>query len=311
LCALLDSHPDLLVFPEETKYLSTYSIRKGDNSTWKIDRDEVSRCINMYQIFGEESLHSSGYRDYRHVTFSVFRDSVLKYFDASDKAVYRGLEAIMLGYHEASGRGALSVDKWVEKSPRNEKYFETAKLWWPEAKLIVMVRDPRKALLSHRRYQVKKKAKKRIALGDFVRAWLDTYIFASDEIEKKSKDLGPLIVKFEDLTTDREKTMREVASFINVQPDPVLYVPTKAGKSWEGNSSLGDSKVTHISADFLAKVRLGRVEKLYINIVLGFAIRELGYDYRRWLPWLPKRLSKAHGKLGYGIQLIGNLLSKE
>ena len=74
LCALLDEHPDLLVFPEETRYLGrTYClIEDGDF------QEEFSRYINSFQIFGKESLWSSGYRDYRHIDNNVFRDAVLK-----------------------------------------------------------------------------------------------------------------------------------------------------------------------------------------------------------------------------------------
>jgi len=305
LCALLDFHPDLLVFPTETKYLSSFSLRKKSEF-----ESDFNQLVNSYQeIFGKASLHSSGFRDYRHISSCAFHDSVRKKFDASDKTVPRGLEAMMLGYHEASGRTAFPVDRWVEKTPRNEKYFKTAKSWWPEAKLIVMVRDPRDALLSHRRYQVKKKSKKCIALGDFVRAWLDSYNLVNDEIETNSS--RALIVKFEDLVGDREKTMQMVSDFLNLQMDPVLYVPTKAGRSWEGNSSLGDSRVTDVKNDVLLKVRLGKLETLFINIVLGFAIKKLGYNYDYWLFRLPQGLSKASGKLGYGIQLVGNFLSNK
>ena len=172
-----------------------------------------------------------------------------------------------------------------------------------------MIRDPREALLSHRRYQVKTKSNKRIALGDFVRSWLDTYNLASDDVIKDSSKA--LIVLFESLVADREKIMREVAGFINVGVDPGLFEPTRAGKNWEGNSSHGDSEITDVKADTLRKVKIGKLENLYISIVLGFAIIECGYTYNRWLPRLPKRLSKAHGNLGYAIQFIGNLLSKE
>lgn len=304
LCALLDAHPDLLVFPEEIKFLSIFSETEAGNV-----REELSRCLDRFQLFGRESAHSSGYRDYRHISFSEFWDAVLSNFDASDGAIPSALEAIMLGYQTAIGRENLPVKQWVEKTPQNEKNFDLASSWWPKAKLIVMIRDPREALLSHRRYQVKAKSNKRIALGDFVRSWLDTYNLASDEVIKDSSTA--LIVLFESLVADREKIMREVAGFINVGVDPALFEPTKAGKNWEGNSSHGDSEITDVKADILRKVNIGKLENLYISIVLGFAIIECGYTCNRWLPRLPKRLSKAYGKLGYAIQFIGNLLSKE
>jgi len=215
----------------------------------------------------------------------------------------------MLGYHEAIGRTGGRVGKWVEKSPLNEKHFELAKSWWPRAKLIVMIRDPREALISHRRYQVKRKSKKYIALGNFVRSWLDSYNLTSDEEIKNSS--RALVVQFEELVADRAKTMEKVANFVNIRIDPALFVPTKAGKNWEGNSSRGDSKMTDVKSSTLEKVKLGRLETLYINVILGFAIKERGYNYNRLIPRLPKRASKASGKLGYAIELVGNLLSKE
>jgi len=304
LCALLDSHPKLVVFPDETKYLSTFRFNEELGF-----RDELARYIDRFHLFGKESLYSSGYRDYTHIDFSVFRDAALEYFDASDGAVARGLEAVMLGYKKAIGRAALPAKKWVEKTPRNERYFELARSWWPEAKLIVMIRDPREALLSHRRYQIKRSSNKRIALGDFVLAWLDSYERASAEIREDSS--RAMIVRFESLVATRVGTMEDVASFMNIPVDPTLFIPTKAGKDWEGNSSHGDSKISNVKADTVKLVRLGGLEIIYINYILGFAIKEFGYPLSSWFPSLPKKLSKANGKIGRVIQRIGNSFSKE
>lgn len=109
----------------------------------------------------------------------------------------------------------------------------------------------------------------------------------------------------------RVETMEEVARFINAPMDPTLFNPTKAGKDWEGNSSHGDSKISNVKADTVKLVRLGTLETLYINFILGSAIKEFGYPLSSWFPSLPKKLSKANGKIGLVIQRIGNSLSKE
>lgn len=304
LCALLDAHPNLLVFPEETKYLSTFRFNK------ELDfRDKLARYVDRFQLFGKESLFSSGYRDYTHIDFLVFRDAALEYFDASDGSVQRGFEALMYGYKKAIGSAALPIKKWVEKTPRNERHFELVRSWWPEARLIVMIRDPREALLSHRRYQTKRNSNKRISLGDFVLAWLESYELASLEIKKDNA--RAMMVRFETLVAAREGTMEEVASFIDIPVDLTLFTPTKAGNYWEGNSSHGDSKISNVQDETVKLVRLGELEIFYINFVLGFAIKEFDYPLYRWFPHLPKSFSKATGKIGRIIQRIGNLLSKE
>ena len=116
---------------------------------------------------------------------------------------------------------------------------------FPNAKFIHLLRDPRTRYLSARQRAIRKKPWrfkghiKRSQGLDHVthRSVASMYTF---ELAKRNRLLlgdQYLIVRYEDLTSDRHKTMRKVADFLNLTLHPELLEATRFGVPSGGNSS--------------------------------------------------------------------------
>jgi hypothetical protein len=135
----------------------------------------------------------------------------------------------------------------VEKSPYNEYYAAQIFAWWPEARCIHILRDPRDNYVSYRRKHPD---------------WQPEFFAAN---WRRSTRLGQenrgrfgaaryLILRYEDLTQAPEATLRQLSAFLQIDWDPSLGAPTRAGAQWTGNSMFSD-QFQGISAGPVARWR--------------------------------------------------------
>ena len=155
LLALLDRHPELLVFPEETHFFQQIVGNPGRH-----DPDYLLTHSSIKLFKRGKFEMTSGFRDYSQVDPDhfeiVFRELWKTRFSTQPSI----LEIIMQSYGQVTGQ--LDSKYWVEKTPMNEKYLENAQAWWPDLKAIYMLRDPRDNFCSYqkqraRRYENRRK----------------------------------------------------------------------------------------------------------------------------------------------------------
>ena len=152
--SLLDSHPQLVVYPEETIFF-----RRFLPNAQELDRPEKIALAEreLIHIFTWNTNRppdsQEGYldRDYSDIGFDEVRQTMLKLLDT----IYRHdgdiLGAAVLAYGAVSQQLKLGTRYWVEKSPYNEYYAEQIFAWWPQARCIHIVRDPRDNYVSYQR----------------------------------------------------------------------------------------------------------------------------------------------------------------
>ena len=105
--------------------------------------------------------------------------------------------------------------------------------WWPEARCVHIVRDPRDNYLTYRRKHPG------LSAEDFATGW-NSSLDAGINNEKQYGEDRYFMIRFEDLTTDPEKYLPKLISFLEIQDNEILWIPTSNGKPWEGNSQFGD-----------------------------------------------------------------------
>jgi hypothetical protein len=132
-----------------------------------------------------------------------------------------------------SGLATPATRAWVEKSPYNEYYVAQIFAWWPEARCIHILRDPRDNYVSYRRkhpdwqpefFAVNWRRSTRVGLEARQRFGTARYHF----------------LRYEDLTQDPEATLRQLTDFLHIDWDPSLAEPTRAGAQWGGNSMFSE-----------------------------------------------------------------------
>ena len=98
------------------------------------------------------------------------------------------------------------------KDPRNVHHIEYLAKLFPNIKVIYMVRDGRGAALS----KIRREKKSKLIFYDLVKEWNDANEQAYSECMKIGQEKC-LLVKYENLVTQPEPTIRNITKFINVE----------------------------------------------------------------------------------------------
>src|SRR6266446_5596185 len=208
LVSLLDSHPELLVMPQDTAYFPTVLTKYG----------------------------TRGRQDYAEFPKQKF----LKTFErvAFDPAnANRDLLVLMMeSYAEVVGVPLERMKRWVEKTPANRNHVPEIFNLFPKAKLLLTMRDPRALLAAQIALESTRKTR-RFSVYYVVAHWR-----AAAKLARKirAREIPGLVVGYEDLALDPKMSMQKVCDYLEIDFDPeVVLNPTKVGRSWGGNSAAG------------------------------------------------------------------------
>ncbi len=276
LRALLDSHPQLVVYPEETGFFRRYL---PQSTNLELSAKLELAKSNLIQIFTwqceNQPASQEGYpdRDYSTISFDEVSEAMA---DIITQAGYRHdgdiLSAAILAYGKVSGQWQVGARHWVEKSPYNEYYADQMFAWWPEARCIYIVRDPRDNHASYRRKHPDWNAE------FFAANWNRSVSACQQNIERYGEQCCRLI-RYEDLVRKSQETLNQITDFLGIDANPTLAQPTRAGASWKGNSMFAD-QFSAISTTPLGrwKETLEPSEAAVIELMAADAMSALHYE---------------------------------
>ncbi len=237
LRALLDSHPQLIVYPEESVFFRRY-LPLAQN----ISLEERLQLADQHllQIFSWDrenpppSQKDYPDRNYTHISFEE-TCQVMRNLIAESGYRHLGdiLSASVLAFGEVTKQRNKETKYWVEKTPYNERFAEKIFTWWPEAKCIHIIRDPRDNYASYHQLHPD------WGTEFFGANWNK---FARIGLENRAH-FGReryLIMRYEDLVQSPAENVEKITEFLSIQNDITLTTPTRAGRSWRGNSMFAD-----------------------------------------------------------------------
>jgi hypothetical protein len=236
IASLLDAHPQVLVYPEETLFFRN-TVPSIQDLPYEQQVSAAKEWILRIFHWDPEISHPSQ-RDYPDRDYSAIDyDAVSRTFDelvgvASGK-LYGLLPCAILAYGRVSGMLTHQTKGWMEKSPYNEAYADTIFEIWPDAKCVHILRDPRDNYASYVRKHSNWSPKV------FAFSWLQS----TERGWRNLKKYGPLryhIIQYETLVRQPEQTLINLASFLEIDFTVGMLVPTRAGKAWRGNSMFAD-----------------------------------------------------------------------
>lgn len=204
---------------------------------------------------------------------------------------YAGLfDAIMSEFADRHGKS-----RWSEKSPGQA--VDAAHALFPDAQFVHIIRDPRDVVASSLEAPWTDTDAATIA-----REWLS---FTLRSIRAGLR-LGPsrfLQIRYEDLTRDPAAVLRVVCAFLGERYDPTMLNDRRERQQtvasvvarWQARALSGIDPAREGGW----KSRLGRVDRLRVNAIVGGALAALGYEppsaRARWAG-LPFRLAEhLHG----------------
>src|SRR6266404_7345980 len=143
VAALLDNHPELLVLPQETAYFPTV-LRKYRDADRRAQFDYLTKQSFSRVLFsGEAKWREHEYKNFPQQKFLEAFERVA--FDPANPQ--RDLLALMAEAYAATiGVPLDRIKRWIEKTPANRNHVDEIFVRFPNAKLLVTLRDPRAIL---------------------------------------------------------------------------------------------------------------------------------------------------------------------
>lgn len=237
LVSLLDSHPQMLVYPNETFFFRGFipELRRRDlNEKVSLAQRYLIHFFERDNIHAESREKDASPRDQIFVDYAKTCEEMVH--EVNKNGIRHDgdlLSAAVIAYAYVHGKVTDKTIYWIEKTPYNEHFSKSIFDWWPEAHCIHIVRDPRDNYLTYRRKHPG------LSAEDFAIGW-NSSLDAGIKNQTLYGDDRYLLIRYEDLTTQPEKYLPKVISFLGIEDDQNLWIPTSNGEPWEGNSQFGD-----------------------------------------------------------------------
>lgn len=273
LQSLFDGHPELVVDVVDSRFFTSFVPRAQGCSGVK--REALAREILLARWNPDKPYYQSFLN---HIPLDAVHDGFRKRVAASERRAPDYLTAAILAIGDASGQMEEGVRYWVEKTPGNEHYAQRIYTWWPEAKCIHLLRDPRDVFATLKKRAVR--AERRLPTpGKVAYIWGETV----DALERNVATYGDdhyVWLRYEDLVLDTEAQLSRIVAFTGISDHDTLRIPTKgAGRhSWKGNSV--DKTFSGISARAVGRWRgyLSAREVAVLESLLGSRMERYGYE---------------------------------
>lgn len=275
LTALLDGHPAIVSYPEETNYFRRFLPAIKDKEPGEIISQAEKLLIHIFQWNqATPPDHQKDFpdRDYSDIDFKQVRKVYAEYVQNGHAVESGYLEAAIIAFGSVTGLLNEKSRLWVEKTPYNENYTDKIFDLWPKAKCVHIVRDPRDNFVSYIRKHPEWSAKV------FAWSWMRSTQAGMENQGRLGRDKYHLIY-FEELLRNPENVTHGLAEFLGIQWDEALLKPTRAGDSWRGNSMF-DEKYQTISTDPIGRWRdkISSLDLAVIQAIGGKIMNAIGYE---------------------------------
>ncbi len=237
LLSLLDNHPQLVTFPPDSGFFyAWYPTYNSDSFT----RDEkIQRVIDtMYynfrldlekleawdSVFDYESLNKrlrARMEDVEAAPENLLREAIIAWGEATGQAAH----------HDLKG--------WVEKTTSTEIYASEVLEWYPNAKMVHVIRDPRDNYSSLKSGWQARYSEQADSIERIRQSMIDRGLLGMKMATQNHKIYGEeryMTIRFEDLTADPRKQMQKIAEFASLEFDESMLFPTYMGLPWKGNN---------------------------------------------------------------------------
>ncbi len=280
--AVMDSHPQLIVYPEETIFFRRcLPLFEGRGLAEQLDLAD-QHLIHIFTWNRENPPASQkGYpdRDYSHISFEAVHQEMRRLAEEQHRHPGDLLSAAMLAFGKVGGQARTQARWWVEKSPYNEYYAAQIFAWWPAARCVHVVRDPRDNYISYERKHPNWNAE------FFAANWKRSTQAGLDNQARYSSERY-WVMRYEDLAQNAETTLKKLADFLDIDWDSSLSAPTRAGSQWAGNSMFADQFQSISSAPVARwKDGLDPMEAAIIECMTRPLLASLDYPLSPSHPW--------------------------
>lgn len=284
LLELLDGHPEIVALPGDSWFIGSMDRLAAASDVRHYYRSEFERWLTrLVNPTGQDPFWLLG-KDIGNYSRFLDRCDYWARFFREEKA--RHLLSIVMSYADVNPRIPDYPALWVEKTPGNEFQVDRILHYFPQAKFLHIVRDPRENMASVKKLYVSRN-------WDWNAGGTARKIAESCRLaEKYSRNLGKdryRFLRYEDLTANPAEVMGEVGDFLKTRWNESFLRPTVNGMTAQSNTMYTDRQVRGairpISGSRWEHV-LDPHERVLIRATQRDAAR-MGYRWKRGLLEVP------------------------
>jgi hypothetical protein len=278
LLSILDRHPQLVVYPDETFFLRGFLQEANHLSTDQKVSLSLRYLLRFFDVHDEhpQDLLALPEDERRYTAYVEMCKAFETQISIEDGCRHEGdfLSAAILAFGQVYGALTAESQYWVEKSTYNELFADQIFNWWPEAKCIQITREPRDIYASYRRKH------QALAPETFSQRWRNSAETGLNNQKHYGEDRY-LILRYEDLVQEPETQIEKLTKFLGIRDNAVLRVPSRNGVPWEGNSMFAD-KFSQISTKPLGRweTELSPRDVQIIEKMAGHQMQACGYPLK-------------------------------
>ncbi len=185
---------------------------------------------------------------------------------------YAGLLRALL----QKGADLHGAPHWGDSSPQDVLYLDTLFAWYPDARVIGMVRDPRAFLGSYKNYHRRANAAYRERYNPLSNSLLwRSYMNALLAASRGAHAASVRITSYERVVADPEREIREVCSHLGIAFEPTMLQVSGANSSYERGT--GRPGIHSQSLDRWRE-ELTPTEIWLVERICGGEMASLGYE---------------------------------
>lgn len=237
--SLLENHPELLVYPTDSGFFYAFYPIYENASYSKHDKIEqmVNCCIRN---LNDTLVDSFPKNVLNNINFSIkkFTYEFRKLSENTQCMSKELLISLILAYKNQYAYPKNPL-RWVEKTTSSEIYASEASKWFPQAKFIHVLRDPRDNWASLKSgWEVRFKYQND-TIGRLMHSMIERGKFGFELAVRNQKRFGKKkykIIRYEDLVGNTKSVMEDVCRFLDISFSRKVLTPTICGKVWKGNN---------------------------------------------------------------------------
>ncbi|WP_287584469.1 sulfotransferase [Candidatus Borrarchaeum sp.] len=277
LLELLDNHPELIVMPGDSNLINWINNTLNTPLEERLTNWDVHWISRLINPTGQKPFWIMGEKVHPYLEFLYYLNYWLEDLPSSDTSPFI---AVVLAFYCANPQRATDPKFWVEKNPRNELKVDQILNYFPSARFIHIIRDPRSNMAS-----LKRRCKLHKLNWD-----VEGYSYAIQKSNKLGffyqKRLGKSryhILRYEDLIKNPEIEMKTIANFLGIKIDNNLLYPTVNGLPAKSNTMFKDRQIqgkifANLSEKWRTELDLSEQKEIYA--ILYPIAKRLGYDWK-------------------------------
>lgn len=270
---LLDSNSYLAMATDEMHILDPFRFTFGNIFSKLKKKHNINISYHLVDKVYNGEIYGSFWNDYKKL--SISKERILRRIDVSNVTIKLIISTLLDEYRILQSKKRVGV-----KYPLHFSKTLKLKEWFPDAKIIFLVRDPRAICASKLNDHATKRRKFNLKIFSPIIHYITLFWFVFEfnwsinyfvKYLKRQRDVYNL--KYEDLVSDPKKNIRNICNFCEIPFEETMFTAHGKPSSYDGLIQYG------VSSDkiYQWKKVLNRFDKIFITIFTKNAMKKIKY----------------------------------